>query len=476
MADAWSTENGNSSQVYASPSGMVGAINARGAWGIWMPLQGVEYVSMYGDGHQHSVANTGDGNYLYSRDNEAPQLYRYADKWVTGQYFDAAGNVVESFESASASGEPGSIYMRTGRLTANVAPVVPAVLPPVVDSSGGASETWTRDSDGGVMTWASKSGLIGEQNSAGIWIMSIPPIGKTYQSSYGGHTIAIRRINEKQYQLITDGGAPVTYDYRDKWKPGKFYDASGRQFSHASEIARRGDPENVFQITGEVPRAPDQGGFESSAWTRGSDGSANVWASLSGMVGIMISPDVWVMGMPRTRILYESAYQNREVAIINLNNSEYVARRNKDTYGWYRYDAKFKSGMLYDYKGREYSDESNIQTRGDPVSSVFQAVGPAMTRDMNVARHKWEEAFASLRTGGAGSAGGGGGSGSAGAGTGGGGGGGGGGVVTIDPGNGGVVNVAPGGIPSIDDSAGAPSTGKSALPLIAAIAAAVFLK
>ena len=65
--------------------------------------------------------------------------------------------------------------------------------------AGAASDSpWTRDSRGGNMTWASVSGLIGQQRDDGTWIMQMPPLDTVIQSRFAAVTRLNHRIERRQ--------------------------------------------------------------------------------------------------------------------------------------------------------------------------------------------------------------------------------------------------------------------------------------
>lgn len=247
MADSWSFENGAASTVYCSASGMVGAINSRGAWAMWIPPEGSDFRSMYG-GVTHRVVNVGGGRYGYTRNEEPAQLLAYAQRWLSSRFFDAAGNPVASFDAASVAGEPGAVYHQPGSVVASG----------TATTSGGASQSSTRSSDGRSDIWTSLSGMAGVQNSRGAWVIFLPSRGLVIESTYGGETIRTENQGDGTYTLKRGAAAPTRHAYDPRWLSGTLFDARGTPIAQPADANATGDP-SVFFTPGAVIAASGTG-------------------------------------------------------------------------------------------------------------------------------------------------------------------------------------------------------------------------
>ncbi len=85
-----------STNVFATPSGMVGTPNAIGAWYFWMPAEGVIFDAEYW-GMRVTITRDSRNTYLYSPDGGASMSsHQYAARWRGAQYFDVAGRAINS--------------------------------------------------------------------------------------------------------------------------------------------------------------------------------------------------------------------------------------------------------------------------------------------------------------------------------------------------------------------------------------------
>lgn len=251
MAQAF--QDGNPSEIYASASGMVGAPNSAGAWAAWIPPEGSDFLSIYGDGTTHRVVNMGGGKYAYSANNGPARVYAYAPRWLTSRYYDAAGNPISGVNDARAGGEPVAAYHQTGALSSS-------------SGTGGATSTpsepasWTRSSDGRTDIWAGASGMAGVQNSSHAWAIFVPSRGLTIESRYGGHVTRIQNQGDGTYSLQIDGGAVGLRAYPSQWLTSPFYDASGRPVARAEDAAAPGDPIAQYMTPGPAVSTTSGGG------------------------------------------------------------------------------------------------------------------------------------------------------------------------------------------------------------------------
>lgn len=126
------TAASNGDDAYASPSGMVAKINARGFWCGYVPQQGATYDSVYW-GMSVKVKNLGDRYELQW--NGARSTHRFASMWEGGAWFDAAGQPVADFDDAAVPGQPQAAYFTPGprwrQTSANSPAPSPAPAPAV---------------------------------------------------------------------------------------------------------------------------------------------------------------------------------------------------------------------------------------------------------------------------------------------------------------------------------------------------------
>lgn len=100
--------------VYASPSGMVG-MEIRGCWVLKRPNPNVVYKTNYGNGTIIEVQNYNDGTYAL-RVNGYLTTNRYASRFLTDTFFDARGNAQPSASACTAQTDPVGIYFQPGVL------------------------------------------------------------------------------------------------------------------------------------------------------------------------------------------------------------------------------------------------------------------------------------------------------------------------------------------------------------------------
>ena len=246
-------QDGQPSEIYASASGMVGAPNSAGAWAAWIPPEGSDFLSIYGDGTTHRVVNMGGGKYAYSANNGPARVYAYAPRWLTSRYYDAAGNPISGVNDARAGGEPVAAYHQTGVLSSS-------------GGTGGATSTpsepasWTRSSDGRTDIWAGASGMAGVQNSRNAWAIFVPLRGLTIESRYGGHTWKIQNQGDGTYTLQIDGGSVSLRAYPQALMSSPFFDAQGRPIARAEDASAQGDPIAQYMTPGPAVSTTSGGG------------------------------------------------------------------------------------------------------------------------------------------------------------------------------------------------------------------------
>lgn len=136
-ADTWTRASNGDKDVFPSPSGMVGVINASGAWVMYVPPAGVTYDAQYW-GMRISLQNRGDGSYMLMMDGRRSD-HAYADTWRVGDYFDYRGVAISSPAKARTVADPSEIYFETGATIVAGAVSPPAAAPaqpPVVTQPG----------------------------------------------------------------------------------------------------------------------------------------------------------------------------------------------------------------------------------------------------------------------------------------------------------------------------------------------------
>ena len=100
--------------IYASPSGMVGAeVNQR--WCLRRPNPNVVYKTDYGNGTIIEIQNYNDGTYAL-RVNGYLTTNRYASRFMSDTFYDARGNAQPSANACTAPGDPVGIYFQPGIL------------------------------------------------------------------------------------------------------------------------------------------------------------------------------------------------------------------------------------------------------------------------------------------------------------------------------------------------------------------------
>lgn len=244
--NTWARATDGSTNIFPSESGMVGVPNSRAVWATFVPPETVRYDAEYG-GKTISVANLGNGKYELTV-NGVTTIREYNSRWFAAPFFDAAGGPVVSIESASVPGNPATIYSTPGRLL-ETAPTVTTGAAPTQPPQ---SVQWTRGSDGSDAVWCGESGMVAAVNSRGFWCAWKPAIGVTYQSHYGGDTIAVRNENNANYSFVQDNGNPTIRVYASRWRAGAWYDAAGNEVNSFESAAVPGDPQAMYYAVGAV--------------------------------------------------------------------------------------------------------------------------------------------------------------------------------------------------------------------------------
>lgn len=407
-----------STDVYASPSGLVGAINGAGFWVCWIPAAGQTFAAQYA-GLDVQVMNQGNGTYRLQLSGVVSHR-TYDSRWLASPFFDATGAPVGSLESARAPGLPTQVYYTPG-----------AVVMTTTPGSGNAAQAQTGNgsatssSDGRSDVWASDSGMVGTVDTQGIWQITRPNPGVTITSRYGGETITVQNVGGGEY-MLTENGATTRRRYASRFLSSNFFDAQGNPVAQYGATVR-GDPGAVFFTPGDLVQdnarnssgAPvvTTPGANSSApvivqqvlptttttaqtltpgtnagtsartapngvrivddTTQGSDGSTNAWAGDSGMIGSVNSQGFWAMIKPPARVVYTSFYDGAPIRVSNRGDGTYQLDADGAN-AIRRYAARWRDGQFYDAAGNAVASHEAARVPGDPQAMYFTP-GPIVT-------------------------------------------------------------------------------------------------
>jgi len=263
-----------SSDLYASPSGMVGA-EIDGKWIMALPPERTVYRTNYA-GNSVVIARYGD-RYSITMDGipVSERLRRYNPRFLTGQYYDARGNAHASPATVQAGGDPDPIYFEVGAVatgggvgtsneqtivsTTEAGDIISTVDPGTPDNQNStippASESWTRSSDGRTDVFISDSGMVGgivrTVNGRDVWALWMPAANVTYESHYQNGTIKGMNYGDGTYQMEADG-VNARRRYASKWVPGAFYDSNGNRVTSAAAAQIARDPGPSFFTPGTI--------------------------------------------------------------------------------------------------------------------------------------------------------------------------------------------------------------------------------
>jgi len=272
--DITTSGSDGSTDLYASPSGMVGA-EINGVWIMALPPERTVYRTNYA-GTNVVIARYGD-RYSITMPGVAvaDRLRRYNPRFLTGQYFDARGNAHASPATVQAGGDPDPIYFEVGPAansggvgtaneqtiigTTEAGDIVSTVTPGTPDNQNAtippASQSWTRSSDGRTDVFISDSGMVGgivrTVNGADVWALWMPTANVTYESHYQNGTIKGMNYGDGTYQLEADG-INARRRYASKWVPGAFYDSNGNRITSAAAAQVARDPGPAFFTPGAI--------------------------------------------------------------------------------------------------------------------------------------------------------------------------------------------------------------------------------
>jgi hypothetical protein len=230
----------------------------------------------------------------------------------------------------------------------------------------GAEQTaWARSSIGETTVYPTLSGMVATPNSKGNWAAWRPQVGVRYDAQFLGQTITVENRGDGSYTLIHNG-VTSRRDYSSRWEQSVFYDAAGNPIS-APENANVSTPDlTVFMVPGPVMQ--EETGARPV--TRSSDGRSDVWASDSGMAGLVNPSNAWVLWVPMKGIVIESNYGNRQIAIMNNGDGSYMLTTNGTTTKR-AYAANWKPGEYYDARGTVVADWRAPKIEMNPVSAFF---------------------------------------------------------------------------------------------------------
>ena len=251
------------------------------------------------------------------------------------------------------------------------------------------SETRTAGSDGSNTVFATLSGMVGAGNAAGCWYLWKPAVGVTYDSFYQDSRVSIRAESETTYSLSTDGGKTISLrQFNPRWQSGRYYDAAGNAIASAGAANVTGLPVQVFFDPGvraaqttNNPNTNTNTGTDNTTtadqWTRGTDGSTDVWVAESGMAGKAVpGPWVWVAYKPTAGITYQSHYGGKTVSVQALGNGVYLLDVN-GVQSRRVYDARWSGADFYTSTGAPAgSAAAAIASSGKDLSPAFFTPGP----------------------------------------------------------------------------------------------------
>lgn len=134
------TGSDHTSDVYASPSGMVGKEIA-GRWVLFKPPAGVAYETDYA-GTVITIQNQGDGTYMLTQGGTTTRRI-YANQWRSSlPYWDAQGRNFATVEQCVAPGDPVNAFFTPGA-------AVPAGLSQAQIMAMQNDPNWTPGAQGG---------------------------------------------------------------------------------------------------------------------------------------------------------------------------------------------------------------------------------------------------------------------------------------------------------------------------------------
>ncbi len=383
MSETRTAGSDGSNTVFATLSGMVGAGNAAGCWYLWKPAVGVTYDSYYQDSRV-SIRAESETTYSLSTDGgKTISLRQYNPRWQSGRYYDAAGNAIASAGAANVTGLPVQVFFDPGVRAAQT------TNNPNTNTNTGTDNTttadqWTRGTDGSTDVWVSESGMVGKAvPGPWVWVVYKPTAGITYQSHYGGKTVSVQALGNGVY-LLDVNGVQSRRVYDARWSGADFYTSTGAPAgSAAAAIASSGkDLSPAFFTPGPLaPNTNTNTGTDNTTtadqWTRGTDGSTDVWVSESGMVGKAVpGPWVWVVYKPTAGITYQSHYGGKTVSVQALGNGVYLLDVN-GVQSRRVYDARWSGADFYTSTGAPAgSAAAAIASSGKDLSPAFFTPGP----------------------------------------------------------------------------------------------------
>lgn len=231
-------------------------------------------------------------------------------------------------------------------------------------SLGADPPAWAKSSAGETNVYPSLSGMVGTPNSRGNWVCWKPRVGIRYDAEYMGRRITVENRGDGSYTLI-DNGTTSRRDYDPRWETGVYFDAAGNPVATPEAANVAGPVQQPYFNSGLVMQ-------ESSAQavTRSSDGRRDVWASDSGMAGMVNARNAWVLWVPAPGIVIESNYGGKSLAIMNNGDGTY-ALTVAGTTSRRAYSVNWQAGKLYDARGVVVSDPQVPNIEMDPVSAFF---------------------------------------------------------------------------------------------------------
>jgi len=236
-------------------------------------------------------------------------------------------------------------------------------------------------SDGSTGIFATPCGLVGTPGPSGAWYFWLPQIGVIFDAEYWGMRVTISRDSGNTYLYSPDGGASMSsHQYAARWRGSPYYDVSGAPISSPADATDTRDPSQVANNrmlelgpanVPDVAPPPGAGSPNPDMWTRGTDGSTDIYPSPSGMVGKINASGAWVMFVPAAGVTYDAQYWGMRVSLLNNGDGSYMlavdGQRSAHVYA-----DKWEPGQYYDYRGREISSPAKATTVADPLDVYFE--------------------------------------------------------------------------------------------------------
>jgi hypothetical protein len=219
----------------------------------------------------------------------------------------------------------------------------------------------THSSIGETDIYASPSGMVGKLVN-GRWVTFTPPIGVIYASEYPGLSVEVTNMGTGHYHLKLNG-EDSDHDYAGHWESATYFDAAGNAIARPELATVDGDPQDPYWTPGPLVTI-------AKSTTSGTDGSTNIFASPSGMVGIITPGGLWLCYAPPIGVTYTSKYWTEEVQVTNEGGGAYTLVWN-GVRSTRAYADRWRTSKYYDAAGNGISGIGDIHVLGDPEDIYF---------------------------------------------------------------------------------------------------------